>query len=212
MGAPALATVESWEDHVEAWHHLGREVDGAAWARAAIAASLKGRYGDGAIEKFAAEVGYARNFVFRLARVFEAFPEKSHRCDSLTFTHHLTAVELAGSVAAAKAALTDAEREGWSANALRAHLRPAPELPEAAPTTPSGDVCTESGKCGPLTDADRALHVWAITENLYAVKDYDVAELLKRSTKKSVRDLSAKIAQIQDWLAALQRAAEERLK
>lgn len=203
----AVAAVESWEDHVEAWHHLGRQVDGAAWARAAIAASLKGRYGDGAVEKFASEVGFSRAAIFDFARVFAVFPEKSNRFDNLTFSHHWHAVHYSKTAETARAALADAEREGWSANALRAHLRPSPELPAA-----SGEVCTTPGKCGPITDTDRALHLWAVTENFYAVKDYDVAAVIGQSTKKSVRELSNKIAQIQEWLAALQRAVEERLK
>jgi IS5 family transposase len=75
-----------------------------------------------------------------------------------------------------------------------------------------GKVCTIAGACGPLTGADKALHIWAFTENLYAVKDYDVAELVQHSTKKSVKDLSKKVEEIQRWLAALQGAMQERLK
>jgi hypothetical protein len=124
------SAVESWEDHVEAWHHLGREVDGAAWGRAAIAASLKGRYGEAAVEKFAAEVGISPSSVRECARTFEAFPEANDRSLTLTFSHHRHAVVFTGTVEEAREAVAHAKREGWSANALRAYLRAA----EPAPT------------------------------------------------------------------------------
>lgn len=216
MSSPAVirdARVESWEDHVEAWHHLGRQVDGAAWARAAIAASLKGRYGDDAVGRFAEEVGFSRAAVYQFAKTFEAFPEKSTRVDNLTFTHHRHAAVLATNSEQARVAVDLAGREGWSANALRAYLRPPEpvQIPHAAEQD-SGAVCTVPGSCGPITDADKALHVWAFTENFYAVKDYDVGRLVQQSTKKSVRELSEKVEQMQRWLTALQRAIKERAK
>jgi hypothetical protein len=115
----ALAKVTSWEDHIEAWHHLGREVDGAAWARAAIAASLKGRYGEGAISKFAKEVGFSAASIWDFARAFDVFPENSDRSENLTFTHHLHAVHYTKTAKQARDALALAESEGLSANALR---------------------------------------------------------------------------------------------
>jgi hypothetical protein len=133
----ALAKVTSWEDHIEAWHHLGREVDGAAWARAAIAASLKGRYGEGAISKFAKEVGFSKTAIYDFARTFEAFPEKSSRPENLSFTHCIYAVSLTDSPRAAREALALAESEGLSANALRKQLRPPETEPKrAAPPPP----------------------------------------------------------------------------
>jgi hypothetical protein len=124
------AAVESWEDHVEAWHHAGRIVDGQAWERARIAASLKGRYGEDAIGKFAREVRFSRSAVYFYARTFAAFPEKSNRLDNLKFTHHLHAAALTETPAQAREMLALAESEGWSANALRAYLRPPKELTE----------------------------------------------------------------------------------
>lgn len=207
MSAPALATVESWEDHVEAWHHLGREVDGAAWARAAIAASLKGRYGDGAVEKFAAEVGFSGASVRHFARTFEAFPKNQERSQNLTFSHHLLAAKLTKDAAQAKAALADAEREGWSANALRAHLRPAPELPEA-----SAPTCeTEEGSCGPATPADKMMHVSLLIHGFNKLRDYDADSLVKQGTKKSLRELSGQIEAIVEWLESFRTAIKGRL-
>lgn len=212
------AAVESWEDHVEAWHHLGRQVDGANWGRAAVAASLRDHFGADALRTFAGEVGYHPGSVYRFARIFDAFPSELQRCNDLTFSHHLIAVELTDTAEEARAAVGLAEREGLKAQALRRRLlaQPADQgggdgaaASEAA--TESGEVCTEPGSCGPITDSDRVLHIWAFVENFYAVKDYDAKALIEQSTKKSAKEMLRKIDQIQKWFATMQKAIRERV-
>lgn len=131
------AKVESWDDHVEAWHALGRKAEDAAWGRAAVAASLRHRYGEKAIEKFAAEVGQSRTNVFRLAQIHIAYVEKSRRRDNLSFAHHIEALTAPDP----GAALEQAEREGWSVRDLRRHLHPKalPATTETAPATVAVD-------------------------------------------------------------------------
>lgn len=108
------APVETWEDHVEAWHHFGRDVENAMWGRAAVAASLRHRYGEKAIEKFANGVGQGTSTVRQLAQVHETFPENARRLANLSFYHHVTALQAKDPTAA----LEKAEAEGWSGGSI----------------------------------------------------------------------------------------------
>lgn len=136
MSAIVQAKVESWEDHVEAWHHFGRVAEGAIWGRAAVASSLKGRYGEGAIERFAAEVGQTPRRLWQLAEVHEAFAGKV-KATSLSFQHH--AIALAAPDPAA--ALEKAEAEGWSTRALEEFVRA--ESVRSAPTSSPASVVAD---------------------------------------------------------------------
>lgn len=123
------ARVETWEDHVEAWHHFGRVVEGALWGRAAVVASLKGRYGDRAVERFASEVRQAPRTLWQLAQVFEKFPEDRGRTQNLSFWHHAVAMYAKDPARA----LAKAEAEHWSVAELRAHLKQSKVATAAAP-------------------------------------------------------------------------------
>ncbi len=117
--ARPLAHLESWKDHVDAWRALGHQVEDAMWGRAAVAASLRHRYGDEAIEKFADEVGQAPRTIWRLAQVHLKFVENCRRRQNLTFSHHAEALIAKDP----SAALGLAETKNWSAQDLRDHLR-----------------------------------------------------------------------------------------
>lgn len=119
----ALATVrpaeiESWDDHIEAWHLVLRNANDCYWALGQIVSSLKGRYGESAIPKFAEEVGSTGSSVWRYAQVWETFPENSQRCENLSWAHHL----LAASRPDPQAAIQLAANEGLSVRAFRAAL------------------------------------------------------------------------------------------
>ena len=137
------ADLESWDDHIEAWHRLGRFADGAAWGRARIAASVKKHafYGDQTIKKFAEELRFSEASIYNFINTFETFPELSNRLENLTFTHHLDAVRFTDSPKAAIAALEKAEREGWQVPELRRYLRQSKQL-AAAPALPEGVFST----------------------------------------------------------------------
>lgn len=207
----ALAKVESWDDHVEAWHHHGREVEDSMWGRAAIAASVKGRWGE--VTKFATEVGFHRAVVHDYANTFEAFPEVSLRDDSLTFYHHLIARRCTKNAEQARVAVEHAAREGWSANALRAYLKAPVEEEKTTTTTaaPDENCDTEEGACGPVTPRDRMLHIALLMKGFNKIRNYDPAPLAQLGTKKSLKELSVQIDGVIEWLESFKTTISGRL-
>lgn len=201
--AIALITGDPWKHDIEEWRRLGLGIDGAEWERAELAASLRGKYGEDAYRLFADEVGSSRSTVYRYARIFDVFSEKSHRWDNLSFTHYGVAVESSGSADAARKAAELASRSKWNVRALRAHLRsdrPGPPEPD-----PDAETCS-AGMCGPATDAVKLLHVAGIIEKFYSVKDYDIGQLIAGCMRKDLRNQSKKIAIVSEWLGRLQDA------
>lgn len=130
--ALAIMEPESWDDHVKAWHRLGRQANDALWNRAAVAASVGVRFGKESIKRFAEEVSFSFQTVYDFKRTFAAFPEVSVRTENLSFTHHLYAVRYTDGIGEAKAAVELAEHRNWSANELRTHLKSRKVLAAAA--------------------------------------------------------------------------------
>lgn len=123
------AKIETWEDHIEAWHHFGRVANGAMWGRAEVAASVESEFGEASIAKFAIEVRQAPSWVARLRQVHAAFPDFSTRVETLSFLHHFVAM----SATDPAAALAKAEAEGWSARQLRVWINESKSLRPAEP-------------------------------------------------------------------------------
>jgi hypothetical protein len=78
---------KTYEDHVEAFQGIDRSVDARLWALAAVAASLKTKYNEQTIQKFAHEVRHSAVYIYELAATYKKF-ENSTRVEILSFTHH----------------------------------------------------------------------------------------------------------------------------
>src|SRR5688572_15525537 len=78
---------KTYEDHVDAFQGIDRSVDARLWALASVAASLKTRYNDQTVQKFAHEVRHSAVYIYELAATYRKF-ENSTRVEILSFTHH----------------------------------------------------------------------------------------------------------------------------
>lgn len=78
---------KTYEEHVDAFQGIDRSLDARLWALAAVAASLKTRYNDQTVQKFAHEVRHSAVYVYELAATYRKF-ENSTRVEILSFTHH----------------------------------------------------------------------------------------------------------------------------
>jgi N6-adenosine-specific RNA methylase IME4 len=126
LATVSQANVESWEDHIEAWHAVMRGVESSQWALGQIAASVDRTYGTGGIEKFAVEVAAVPSTVWRYAQVWTRFGENSLRSENptLTWFHYRIVAPLDD----AEAWLARAADEGWSVRQLRTEIKRARQL------------------------------------------------------------------------------------
>ena len=92
-----IFTSHAWTDYVAAWHNAEASVTEERWRQAAIAASIETHYGQGSVEKFAAEVGChpQRVYEYRAAyRLAVAFKERfAERPANLEFSHFVVAAQ-----------------------------------------------------------------------------------------------------------------------
>lgn len=105
--------IQSFDDHVRAWKEEEGRSDGSRWKMAEIAASVtvkfgSSTYGQGDVEKFAAEVKRAPGHIRRMARV-HVLVENGHPCpnSNLSFTHYLRAITHTNPVEALEAAISE---------------------------------------------------------------------------------------------------------
>lgn len=127
-GAIRMVSPATFEEHIEAWHDAGRDIEQGMWKRAAVAASfMESHSGDkAAVRAFSEKVDCKAAYFYRLAQVHRAFADPSTRVDHLSFTHHF---EASGEEDPA-AALHHAADEQLSARAFRAYLHPTKALVE----------------------------------------------------------------------------------
>lgn len=78
---------KTYEEHVDAFQGIDKSVDARLWALAAVAASLKTKYNEQTIQKFAHEVRHSAVYIYELATTYRKF-ENSTRVEILSFTHH----------------------------------------------------------------------------------------------------------------------------
>lgn len=127
LATVSRAPIESWEDHIEAWHAVMRGVESSQWALGQVAASVDRTYGSGAVEKFADEVGAVPRTVWRYAQVWVRYGENRLRrqYSTLAWWHYVTVVGLGDG----DDWLRRAHDEGWSVRQLRAEIKKARPLP-----------------------------------------------------------------------------------
>lgn len=121
---------ESYEEHVSTWVDVDRSMQGHLWMLGAVASSLKGKYGEEALGKFASDVGSSRSRVYEFAQTYDAW-EKSDRSDFLSFRHHT----LAARSADPPKALQVAEDEQLSTRELETFVKTG-EIPERGKPKP----------------------------------------------------------------------------
>lgn len=86
-GGPSL------EERADAWETVDRSLQNHYWYLGATAADLDGgKYGDGAVERFAELVGKSAGRVYQLIRTYKAFRDKDVS-GQLSFTHYQYAAE-----------------------------------------------------------------------------------------------------------------------
>jgi len=127
LATVSRAPIESWEDHVEAWHAVMRGVESSQWALGQIAASVERNYGTGAIEKFSGEVGVAPNGVWQYAQVWTRYGESllRNKFSELAWWHYRSVAGLDDG----DDWLQKSHDEGWSVRQLRAEIKKARALP-----------------------------------------------------------------------------------
>lgn len=107
---------KTYEEHVDAFQGIDKSVDARLWALAAVAASLKTRYHEKTVEKFAYEVRHSAVYIYELAATYRKF-ENSTRVEILSFTHHRIAARAKNPQKAIQAAndeeMSTRELEKW---------------------------------------------------------------------------------------------------
>lgn len=93
----------TFEEHVNAFEGIDKSIDARKWALAAIAASVKTKYNDKTVERFAHEVRHSAAYIYELALTYRKF-ENSLRGEILSFTHHKIAAHSKDPLKAIKAA------------------------------------------------------------------------------------------------------------
>jgi hypothetical protein len=116
---------ETWEDHISAWIQALDGINEYQWQLGAIAASVKSRYGDESIKKFAGDVMMSAATIYEFARVYRTY-ENSERSEILTWSHHAAASYADDP----KALLSVAEDEGLSVSKLRQRVQISKGQPE----------------------------------------------------------------------------------
>lgn len=93
-----VGAIETYEEHVMAWHHLDGVQDELNWFRGALAASVEIQYGEARLERFAQDVGRSYSAVASYRQVFQEF-ETSTRIEfpGLKWYHYRFALEAPGS-------------------------------------------------------------------------------------------------------------------
>lgn len=87
QGGPSL------EERADAWETVDRSLQNHYWYLGATAADLDGgKYGDGAVERFAELVGKSAGRVYQLIRTYKAFRDKDVS-GQLSFTHYQYAAD-----------------------------------------------------------------------------------------------------------------------
>jgi N6-adenosine-specific RNA methylase IME4 len=142
-----VGAVESYEEHVMAWHHLDGHQDDLNWFRGALAASVDKRYGEAKLERFAQDVGRPYRRVCEYRQVFQEFQNGGRPPFSpLKFEHYRLSLEapkgerLALLEEAATTASPVSEKLPWPTRELKEVIKerwPAPTAPPAAGTYPT---------------------------------------------------------------------------
>jgi N6-adenosine-specific RNA methylase IME4 len=108
----------SWDEHVQAWKAVTREIEDRQWMLGAIAESLTRTYGERSVERFALDVGCKAQTVWQYAQVYQRF-KNYERSENLTWSHHLVASYSDDP----QAALEEAEKKKLSVEGLRLVVR-----------------------------------------------------------------------------------------
>ncbi len=133
-------SLESYENHVEAWHWLDQHQDEVNWHRGAVANSLVVSYGEKTLERFGQDVGCSLRTVQAYRQVAAELDEKRIRIRNLSWNHHRFV--LGARPDDRLGLLEEAAAEGWSVRDLRRvvaerYSAPTPALP-SPPTEGDG--------------------------------------------------------------------------
>ena len=108
----------SWDEHVQAWKAVTKEIADRQWMLGAIADSLTRTYGERSVERFALDVGCKAQTVWQYAQVYQRF-KNYERSENLSWSHHLVASYSDDP----QAALEEAEEKKLSVEGLRLVVR-----------------------------------------------------------------------------------------
>ena len=78
--------LETYEDHVVAWHHLDGEEDDLNWIRGAVVASLVVKYGEETIPRYAKDVGRPISTIKLYRQTFKAYQQEDEKAKRLAFS------------------------------------------------------------------------------------------------------------------------------
>lgn len=126
--------VETYDEAVQAWHHLDGLRDDLNWTYGALVSLVVVKYGEGTLERYARDVGRTLGAVHQYRRVFEEQNDNRLRFSTLKWVMFLAAQPLPPAERANVLAL--AEKNGWSKRDLERHIRTA--YPRALPLQPEG--------------------------------------------------------------------------
>jgi N6-adenosine-specific RNA methylase IME4 len=91
LGIPG--PIESYEEHVLAWHHLDGHQDDLNWIRGALAASVESRYGEARLQEFSKDIGRAYSTVRLYRQVYREFENANRLAFSgLKWKHYMLAL------------------------------------------------------------------------------------------------------------------------
>jgi N6-adenosine-specific RNA methylase IME4 len=108
----------TWDEHVNAWKSITKEIEDRQWALGAIADSLTRHYSESSVERFAGDVRCKPSTVWQYAHVYQRF-RNYERSENLSWSHHL----IASYSDDPKAALIEAEDKKLSVGGLRLIVR-----------------------------------------------------------------------------------------
>jgi N6-adenosine-specific RNA methylase IME4 len=116
--------VESYEEAVQAWHHLDGLQDDLNWTRGALVSLVVVKWGEGTLEDYAKKVGRSVSAIWQYRRVFDVY-QNSTRVQFLTlkWVHFRSALAL--DEPERTEALRLAEKNGWAKRDLELHIRRA---------------------------------------------------------------------------------------
>lgn len=115
--------VESYEDAVQAWHHLDGLRDDLNWTYGALVSLVAVKYGEGTLEKYGREVGRTASALRLYRQVFEQFENTTRVAFPLRWNYYRVALS---APEPDRVKLLDlASKNAWRSRDLERHIRTA---------------------------------------------------------------------------------------
>lgn len=177
-------TATEYEDHVNSWLDVDRDMQDCYWKLAAVAASLVSKYGEDVMGKFGSDVGSSKRRIQEYARTYREW-EKRERSRILSFHHHTLAIKADDPQKAIEAA----EDEQLSTRELEAFVKTG-ELPNREEIAETKEVeNVEEPSPYEVVEITRIVKVDIIATAKYSddtTHDLDREALLKRGWKPEI--------------------------